>query len=182
MEVFLLAEVPAVVAPEDDDRAVAGRTGVEGVEKPPNQGVGERDVGEVGLEDLGISALPPDDLQVSAPIRRHPLPAGRQVVDIASQDGWLHDRLRGVAIEVAAWGVPRQVRPIDTGGEKEGLGRRFPEHALRPGHEPAVTHFGVGHVERPPVKLPGVFGRVFQRRDLGKPIERKSLRPAKRCR
>jgi hypothetical protein len=53
--VLLLAEVPAVVAPEDDDRVVLVRAGVERVDQPADVHVAVRDRRQVALDGL----LPP---------------------------------------------------------------------------------------------------------------------------
>ena len=117
---FFLAEVPAVVAPENDDGIVAVRAGFERVEHAAKHGIGEVDGGEVGLdalfpllvfEDVREVAVAGDALAFGGHIFQVVfLVAGRKL------DGFEREWL-----EVLLGNEPRFVRAVDAASEEEGF-------------------------------------------------------------
>ena len=123
---LLLAEVPAVVAPEADDGVVAMGGLLQPVEQAAELRVHERDAGEVGLHGL----LPPtggEDFRVVAVGLGHLHAGGRHVVQVVHAMRRELDGLEWEQVEVFLGHAEGQVRLHETDGEEERFPVRFSE-------------------------------------------------------
>ena len=160
--------MPAVVAPEDDDRVAGVLARVQGVQQPADVRVDEADRGQVAL-DRPVPLVVPQHhrvvLAVPAEVagvrdrvhlRREFLPERRKVVPVAVQGRRQFDALERVEVEVLPGHVPGQVRLGEAASQEEGLLARLVQLADRPVHDLDIEHLGVVHVEGSPGRPGGL--------------------------
>ena len=155
--VVLLAQVPAVVAPETDDRVVALGRLVVGVEQAAHHRVAEVDGGQVGADGLlpGVGAALLEDRLVIAAARGHLQRDGRQIVEVVLLVRRQLNALQRELVVVLLRHAPRQVRLGQAAGDEERLVVLLVQ--LRDGvvHELVVRHVLVAAIERRDGQLAG---------------------------
>ena len=116
--VFLFAQVPAVVAPKDDDGVVLVGAFVEGGHQAADVHIGVGTGGEVSLDGL----LPATGGKYGSVVARrlgHLDAAGWHVVEIMLDVRWQLDLVEGEHVVVFPGHVPGHVRLVQAHGEKE---------------------------------------------------------------
>jgi hypothetical protein len=150
---LLLAEMPAVIAPEHDDRVVALRALFERIEHAT-----EHRIGEVNRREIGLDALLP--LLVLLNVRKVAIPreslaCGRQIIDIIRfVTGRKLDAFERKRLEILLRHKPRLMRPVDATGEEERLVLRTLELLANPlRHRPIAAKLLIRDIQRGPVSL-----------------------------
>jgi hypothetical protein len=115
---FFFAQVPAVVSPEDDDRVVAMRAVVQGVDQSADHGVGVGDGGQVTLNGVFPAARFENCAVISVGLGH--LDAGRgHVGQIVGGKRRKLDLVQRVQVVILAWHVPGHVRLVQSDGQEE---------------------------------------------------------------
>ena len=150
LPVLLLADVHAVVRPQDDDRIGGMRAGVERVEQPSHLGVGKADTCQIAAHGRLPFIVIHHPLM---PLAAQPISVRRgNVIQVTSHDRRQEHLVRRIQVEVLLRHKPGNMRAEDADGVEEGFGMRFGQLGARP-----VDHFVIGHtalvfVDRPPVE------------------------------
>ncbi len=158
--VELFAEMPAVVAPEDDYGVGGIGALIEGVENSAYAGIDERYRGQIALDGLS-PLLVLDDLFVVALGPGHFFAYGRDVVEVVFiHIGQCH-LIDGVHIEVFLRDVPGQVRAEEAAGDEEGLIVVLAKLRDCPVGDLVVAHLPVGRIDGAPVEMGGFGDAVY---------------------
>ena len=151
LPVLLFAEMPAVIAPQDDDGVVALRALIERSEHASEHGVGKMNGGEIGLD----APLPlPLFLNVLEVTIARDLHSRRwqivHVTGLETRSGL--DRLQRKRFEILLRHKPWLMGSIQSTGQEEGLVAlelKLLADPLR--HQPVTTELFITHIERRPV-------------------------------
>src|SRR6185503_11926789 len=117
---LFLAEMPAVIAEENNDGVLAIGRFLQRVEHPPNLPIQKRDAGEVRLYHF----LPPaalDHFRVQFAVSRHFQSSSRHVSQVVALRWWQLNRLQRKAIEIFPGHGEGHVRLHESKGQEEGL-------------------------------------------------------------
>ncbi len=115
---FLLAQMPAVVAPEADDRVVAVRGFLQRIEHAADLSIEIADRGEVAL-DRFLPAAGFEDARMVAKGVGHLEADGREIVDVVGPVWWKLDRFQRMHSVILLRDVPGHVGLVESHGEEE---------------------------------------------------------------
>ena len=137
---MLLAEMPAVVGPHDDDRIVCEAAFIERVQHAAQHVVGEIYRSQVGLH--GAFPLPVLDNGGVVSVRIGHFYAGRRdIPEVGVEDRRNLNRLQRKAVEVALRNVPGKMRPEQSECQEERLLVLFPQLGRNPVGNLGIAHF-----------------------------------------